>query len=368
MNRFHKKLQQLKGQNRLRTLNAAQGIDLTSNDYLGMRGSTELRSAAIEAIEQGIDLGAAGSRLLRGHTHHHESLESYAADHFGAEKSLYFATGFQANLAIFQALPSRHDTIIFDELVHASSREGIHNSPAHSIKVAHNDLNAFEDALNRAHENRRESAIIWIAVESVYSMDGDIAPLEDLQNLAQKFDAYLIIDEAHATGVWGENGAGFAASLPQNNVITLHTCGKAVGVAGGLVCASAEIIDTLINTARGFIYSTAPPPLQAYLTQKSLEILAGEDGNHRRAALQKNITHMNAKSQILPIIIGEDAHALNVAQKLQNQGYDVRAIRPPTVPEGTSRLRISLSSNLTIDVLDQFQTALTKAMENKIAA
>jgi len=322
-----------------------------------MRDHPILRQTALTAIQNGIHLGAAGSRSLRGHTNEHQDLEAYAAQYFKSEKTLYFATGFQANLALFQALPSRHDTIIFDEYVHASTREGIRCSPAQSIKIKHNDINAFQDALKTAHKNRRTDGIIWIAVESLYSMDGDFAPLQQLQSLANQYDAYLIIDEAHSTGIYQ------SPIKPAPNIITIHTCGKAIGIAGGLICASTEIIDTLINTARGFIYSTAPPPLQALLTHKSLEILASADGDERRTKLMANIetikTHLpNAQSQIIPIILGDNDQALTSAKYLQTAGYDIRAIRPPTVPKGTARLRLSLSSNLDTKTLESFATEL----------
>lgn len=351
--RHIKALSALKQKEQYRTLKKAKGIDLTSNDYLGMREHSKLRRTAKKAIEDGIDLGAGGSRLLRGHTSYHEELEIYAAKHFDFEKSLYFATGFQANLALFQALPNRHDTIIYDELVHASTREGIHLSDAKSIKVRHNDLNTFEKTLRKAHENRRANSIIWIAVESLYSMDGDFAPLTELQTLAEQYEAFLIVDEAHSTGIYKSP----LKSKP--NIISLHTCGKAIGVAGGLVCASNTIIDTLINSARGFIYSTAPPPLQALLSQKSLEILSGFDGDKRRKSLMTNIalvkeTLPHTQSQIIPIIIGHNDEALALSNHLQKAGFDIRAIRPPTVPKNTARLRLSLSSTLDQETLKEF--------------
>ncbi len=360
MNRFQTKLKRLESQNRLRSLNLAQGIDLTSNDYLGMRGHSALRAAAIEALEAGMDIGSGGSRLLRGHTDAHAALEDYAADYFGFEKALYFATGFQANGAVFQALPNRHDVIIYDEFIHASAREAIHYSPARSIKIRHNDLNAFEDALQNEKSKKSTEGMIWVAVESVYSMDGDFAPITELQLLCHQYDAYCIVDEAHATGVY--------EPVRGENVVSIHTCGKAVGVAGGLVCASNEMISMLINTARGFIYSTAPMPLQAYLTQKSLEILASEEGDARRDRLNSRVQFMKANSQIVPVILGDDARAAQVAAALQREGFDVRAIRPPTVPEGTARLRISLSSELSEKDLKDFSDCLGNILEGKIAA
>ncbi|MCC7304966.1 MAG: aminotransferase class I/II-fold pyridoxal phosphate-dependent enzyme [Alphaproteobacteria bacterium] len=367
-NRFEKKLEELKNKNRLRTLSLPGGIDLTSNDYLGFRNHPVLRQAAIEALEGDMDLGAGGSRLLRGNTQAHRDLEEFAAPYFGCEKALYFSSGFAANQAIFATLPERHDVIIFDEFVHASMREAIQNSHAKSIKIPHNDLNAFEDALKRA---RDDAEMIWIAVESVYSMDGDLAPLEELYALARKYDAVLVVDEAHGTGVFGESGKGLSEGFSYENLITLHTCGKALGVAGGLVCGPAAIIDTLINRARGFIYSTAPMPLQAYLVHKALELAQAEPG--RRQRLFELRDHANqllgteSPSQIIPVIIGTDAQALSVAAALQKAGFDVRAIRPPTVPEGTARLRVSLNCNLTEKILDDFAAVLVPLLRKEAA-
>ena len=370
MKNFQDTLRQLKEKGRLRSLSLPAGIDLTSNDYLGLAGSDVLRSAAIEFLQNDGEIGSGGSRLLRGHTATHAALEDFAADYFAVPKCLYFSSGFQANAAIFQALPGRHDTIIFDEFVHASAREGIQNSHARHIKAKHNDLDSFEDALKKAEGQK------WIAVESVYSMDGDIAPLGELYTLAEQYDAFLIIDEAHGTGVMGPNGKGFSEELVfkhgYGRIMTLHTCGKAIGVAGGLICAAEEIIDTLINTARGFIYSTAPLPLQAYLVQKSLEWIASEEGQKARAQLKALSLKVQEffggpGTHIVPIILGSDDEAVEVAAVLQEKGYDIRAIRPPTVPEGTARLRLSLSAALEEKTLENFAMALDEITRKKVA-
>lgn len=400
MSRFQKKLAQLKSQNRLRSLKFPSGVDLSSNDYLGFKDHPILKQAALNAIENGMPLGSGGSRLLRGHTEEHQNLEDFAAKHYGCGKALYFANGFLANYSLLTTLPQRHDVVLYDALVHASVRDGIQAGTAKSVKIPHNDLNEFESALKRFRDG---AETIWIAVESVYSMDGDFAPLQELHALAETYGAMLIIDEAHGTGVWGKTGKGVSETLlrkpspsaansaaphkplfplPQGeevslaersdaretgegiqsqpeNIITLHTAGKALGVAGGIVCASAEIIDTLINTARPFIYSTAPPPLQAYLTHKALELSASEIGKAKRADLHKLCAYTKSQiggngSQIVPIIFGDDEKAVEAAQILQDSGFDIRAIRPPTVPEGTARLRLSLNAGLSEETLSDF--------------
>ena len=361
MKKFQTKLKQLKDKNRFRSLSLPAGIDLTSNDYLGLAGHSQLRAAAIQFLQGGGVIGAGGSRLLRGHTKAHADLEDFAADYFVAPKCLYFSTGFQANSTIFQTLPSRHDAIIFDEYIHASAREGIQNSYAQHKRVTHNDMEAYEEALQSVKAQQKGQ--IWIAVESVYSMDGDIAPLYELYVLAEKYDAILVIDEAHGTGVFGPTGKGVSEELiaahGYERIITLHTCGKAMGVAGGLICGSEEVIDMMINAARGFIYSTASLPLQAFLVQKALELIASEEGQWRREKLNRLCKKAQQffggpGAHIVPIIIGDDDECLDIAKILQQKGYDIRAIRPPTVAEGTARLRLSLSADLDEAVLEQF--------------
>jgi 8-amino-7-oxononanoate synthase len=364
MNEFQDILKGLQDGKRYRELRLPCGVDLTSNDYLGMAQEPFLKQAAIEFLNGGADIGAAGSRLLRGHTQAHESLESFAARYFLSESALYFSTGFQANYAILSTLPGRGDIILYDSLVHASMRDGIRASLAKAYKFTHNDVNALENLLKKFHKQAQK---IWIAVESVYSMDGDCAPLTEIYYLARRYNAYVIVDEAHASGIYGRHGRGLMYDAAEKNgyerIITLHTCGKAIGVAGGLVCASRSVVEYLVNFSRPFIYSTAPMPLQAYLVQKSLEFLDSEEGQKRReklfslCAVGKDLFG-GYGTQIIPIILGEDEKAVRVAAALQDQGYDIRAIRPPSVPEGTARLRLSLSSLTDKDVLQSLANDL----------
>jgi 8-amino-7-oxononanoate synthase len=351
MVRFEKQLDVLKTKGRHRSLVLPNGIDLTSNDYLGLARSDVLRQAAMDYFERGGDVGAAGSRLLRGHREEHAWLEIKAAQFFQSPAALYFSNGFAANLSIFAALCGRQDVIIYDEFLHASARDGIAQSHAKPVRVTHNNLQQFEDSLKRAASDRRVDGQVWVAVESVYSMDGDAAPLDVLFDLAEMYDAWLIVDEAHATGVIGDKGRGVAYRYGYDRLVSLHTCGKALGVAGGLVCGSVEIIDVLINAARPFIYSTAPMPVQAVLVEKAIEIVGSAEGDVRRELLRRRCVQAQNLfgadgSQIVPIVIGADSKAVEIAQFVKAQGYDVRAVRPPTVPEGTARLRVSLSSDL----------------------
>jgi len=360
MTNFFQLLNDLKDKGRYRSLNLPAGIDLTSNDYLGFAADDVLRDAALSYLQEGGTIGAAGSRLLRGHCEEHAALEDYAARFFTAPKCLYLGSGFQANTTLFQTLSSRHDVIIYDEFVHASAREGIQNSHAMHIKVQHNDAQGFEDACKKLRETCKGQ--LWIAVESLYSMDGDVAPLEDLFEIAARYDAMLVVDEAHAVGAMGQDGKGLAFDVYDafpEYLITLHTCGKALGVAGAVMCASEDVIDVMINKARGFIYSTAPMPLQAHLVQKALEVIGSDEGQKRRDHLKILAEHAQqlfggAGSYIVPIMIGDDERSIHVAQNLQQKGWDIRAIRPPTVPEGTARLRLSLSARLEPEQLENF--------------
>ncbi len=366
---YQKRLSQLKDESRYRSLTLPGGIDLTSNDYLGMASHPALRRAAIDALEGGIDIGAAGSRLLRGHTQAHFELEDYAAKHFSAPNSLYFSSGFMANYALLTALPERADVVLYDAWVHASTREGIRAIDAKAYKFFHNDLNALEEMLRRYRDVAKR---IWITIESVYSMDGDFAPLDEIYDLAERYDAIIIIDEAHGTGVYGKGGRGMSFSLVEKygyeRLIILHTCGKAIGVAGGLVCASSDVIEFLINTSRPFIYSTAVMPVQSIVVKKALEILVSDEGDVRRERLFSLCARAKgyfsgAGSQIIPIMLYDEKMTIFVAGALQNEGFDIRAIRPPTVPKNGSRLRLSLSSELEDATLDTFFECYSEIMK-----
>jgi len=372
MDRFAAEIERLKAEHSYRTLRPASGLDFTSNDYLGLAAHPALREAAKKALDEYGIVGAGGSRLLRGHHPLHAELETRGAIFFSCEKTLYFGSGYLANLALFSTLTGRRDAMVFDENIHASMKEGIHASRAERYRARHNDVSSFEENLKKAREANHQS--IWIAVESLYSMDGDFAPLQELATLARKYDARLIVDEAHATGTFGKTGRGLSEDLDAVNAIAVHTCGKALGVAGALVCGSASTIDFLINKARPFIYSTAPPPMLAACLIRALELI-DEEPERRQTLLDrvrfaheklKAITRCaleNSGSQIIPIILDEDERALKIASELQSSGFDVRAIRPPTVPQGTSRLRISINALHSEDNIAELSNALDRAME-----
>jgi 8-amino-7-oxononanoate synthase len=362
--RWHAELERLQLSHGHRALASARGVDFTSNDYLGLSRHPALREALIAALDRDGIVGAGGSRLLRGQHEEHAKLEAFAAAFFGVEKALYFGSGFLANFALFTTLLERHDAVVVDERVHASVKEGAHASAAKRYRARHNDLQAFEAELKRAREDGART--LFVAVESVYSMDGDVAPLAQLSHLARRFDATLIVDEAHATGVLGPRGRGLTDGLERT--ITLHTCGKALGVAGALVCASADVIDYLINRARPFIYSTAPPPCLAACVLRALKLIDEEPWRRERVLELARLAHAElnpglpfAGSPIIPVIIGDDEAALSVAERVQAAGYDVRAIRPPTVPEGTARLRVSINAGHTEEQIRAMAAAVRAA-------
>lgn len=368
---FAAPLAALAARGRLRALMPRAGHDFASNDYLGLSGDPAIAQAVAEAIGRGVPVGSGGSRLLRGNAPEHEALERQAAAHFGAEAALFFANGFVANMALLATLPQRGDLIVADALVHASAHDGIRQSKAGHVFAAHNDPQAFADAITQ-WRGQGSAGRPWIAVETVYSMDGDIAPVAALADVAARHDAMLLLDEAHATGVFGPGGRGVGAALEgQANVVTLHTCGKALGVEGAIVCGPRGVIDWLVNRARPFIFSTAPSPLMAVAVGAALDRVAAADD--RRAALMALRDHAgrvicdplglpHSPTQILPIIIGEDKRTMAVAAAVQAAGFDVRGIRPPTVAPGTSRLRISLTLNVDAAVVDALGDALKEAL------
>jgi 8-amino-7-oxononanoate synthase len=372
---MHEKLErdllELAGRGRLRALHVPSGIDFTSNDYLGLADSDLLRQAAVDALARGVPIGSGGSRLLRGNHPEHEALESEAAAYFGAESALYFGSGYVANFAIFSTLPQRGDLIVHDELIHASVHEGIRRGRAECIAAPHNNIDAFDTAIVRWRAAGGKGRP-WLSVESLYSMDGDSPNLAELFAVADRHDAMVVIDEAHATGVLGPQGRGLAASFEgRDNAITLHTCGKALGTVGGLILAPRVVRDFLVNRARPFIFATAPSPMIAAVTRVALEISRTNPVRREQLArlvqfagseLRRRCNVEPSGSQILPVVVGADHAAVELAAALQRKGFDIRAIRPPTVPEGTARLRIALTLNVDETIVADLFAALAEDM------
>ncbi len=364
-------LNALREKGRIRSLQRYSGIDFGSNDYLGFANNPELKAAAVEAMRTGA-LSSSASRLLPGHHAEHLAAEKKFAGFTGAEAALLFNSGYDANMALLTTLPTRHDYIFYDERSHASIYDGVHSSLAKSRRFAHNSA----DDLSRLFAHREPaSGQIFVVFESVYSMDGDIANVTELAEVANEHDAILIVDEAHATGVLGEHGEGMVTSAigREPNIITLHTCGKALAAAGAFVAASRLVTEYLVNKARPFIYTTALPPivpLQIINAVGKLESNGAslvqklrERSIFVRSRLRESLRQWIVPESTTPIIsigIGADADAVRAARVLVERGFVVPAVRPPTVPEGTARLRMNISLRHTDEELNHAVEAIAE--------
>ncbi len=339
-----------------RTLRPPSGIDLCSNDYLGLANHPLLKQRMADAVlAEGA--GSTGSRLLRGERTGFSCVEEKFARFKGTEKSLYFSSGYLANLAVLTTFAEAGDVIFSDERNHASLIDGARLSRARRVVFPHNDVAALGRMLREDIGEGQK----FVVVESLFSMDGDQAPLENYTALCATAGAALIVDEAHAVGVYGAHGQGSAGEV----FLSINTAGKAMGVSGAFVAGSADVIESLIQRARPFIFSTAAPPAIAAALAASLEVIASEP--ERRERLLERARYLRGRlglegdSPIVPVVIGENDRAVAVALELQAAGFDVRAIRPPTVPPGTARLRVTVNQGLSEEVLDRFVTALEAA-------
>jgi 8-amino-7-oxononanoate synthase len=348
----------------LRRLRPPQGIDLTSNDYLGLSRHPLVEERMIDAIRAD-GCGSTGSRLLRGERDSFSELERAFADFKGTERSLYFSSGYLANLAVLTTFAEAGDVIASDQRNHASLIDGIRLSAARRVVFPHHDLDALARILDAPRDGHA-----FVVVESLFSMDGDLAPLAAYASLCRPRGALLIVDEAHAVGVYGERGSGVieAAGVENDVLLSVNTAGKALGVAGAFVAGPAWAVEYLVQRARPFIFSTAPPPAVAGALAASLSLVKTEP--HRRSRLLHLAQHLRARlgdervvvpagnSQIVPVIVGGNDRAMAVAGAMQAHGFDVRAVRPPTVPRGTARLRVAVNTTLDEPTLDRFATLL----------
>ncbi len=345
-------------------------IDFSSNDYLGLARDAALRQRIEKAYLihcQGdtYRLGATGSRLLTGHSALHEALETQLADFHQAEAALLFNSGYDANLGILPAVTRKTDLILYDELIHASLHDAMKLCDAQAVAFRHNDLAALE-ALLQTHQPTQKG-VIFIVVESIYSMDGDACPLVELTQLAEKYQAYIYVDEAHSTGILGKHGEGLAQALGVQDKIwaRLHTFGKAIGAHGAVVVGNATLKNYLLNYARSLIYTTSLPThtliaiQQVYLylqTHGNFYIKQLNERIHffKEYAQQLNLGHLlDSDSPIQICITPTNQRARQLAQMLQTSGFDVRAILSPTVPAGQERLRICLHAYNTNEEIKQ---------------
>ena len=376
----------------LRQVDTAQGprieiggrtlLNFSSNDYLGMANHPALKEAAIKAIEE-FGAGAGASRLICGSLAPFHELEEALADFKRTEAALTFSTGYATAIGTICALLGKDEIIIIDKLVHASIVDAAKLSGAKLRVFAHNDLNDLEDKLKWAktiiehptpaiqHRTR-----VLIVTESIFSMDGDAAPLREIVTLKEKHGAWLMVDEAHATGVIGENGRGLADKLELGGQIEIQmgTLGKALGASGGYICGSRTLIDYLVNRARSFIFSTAPVPAAAAAATAAVQFIKSSDGETRRNRLQSRVKEFHSsfvlcpspiQGAILPIIIGDESNAVAAATKLREQDIFVPAIRYPTVARGKARLRVSLTASHSADDVSTLIRALEQVVNRK---
>lgn len=348
-------LEKLRARDELRALEIPAGINLCSNDYLALSARPELRDAVLEAIVSGARMASSGSRLLSGQAREWDQLENEFAAFAGSDAALFFTSGYAANAGLLSSIAGKNDIIFSDALNHASLIDGIRLSGAQKFIYRHGDLNGLEVLLraNTASPGRK-----YIVTESVFSMEGDFAPLAEICALADRFGAAVVVDEAHAIGVFGPEGRGRVSELGLTDRVFagVFPCGKALASAGAFVCGSSALREFLINRARTFIFNTALPPY--FAAQIAAALGLARDADAARSHLMNMATGFRdelrlagidigaSASQIVPVIVGENAAAIRSAQLLNEAGFAVRAIRPPTVPEGSARLRISITCAL----------------------
>ncbi len=343
-------------------------VNFSSNDYLGLSRDEALVNAACEATRRH-GAGSGASRLISGTLPPHHALEEKIAEWKGTQAALSFANGYATAIGVLGAFLTKGDVVILDKLCHASLIDGARQSGATLRVYPHNDLNKLEDLLRHYRERLAGSSRLIVVTESIFSMDGDRAPLPEIINLVEQHHALLLLDEAHAVGILGSGGQGLAEELDIQDRVTFQmgTLGKAIGSGGGYVAASRSWIDLLLNKARPFIYSTAPPPAQAAASLCGIEVIASSRGEALRNRLWSNISRLaellgkKPSSAIMPVILGTNEAALNASLALLEAGYLAPAIRFPTVPRGSARLRITLSAEHTAESIEGLHKNLLKS-------
>ncbi len=353
-----------------RRLQIGGGVSLSSNDYLGLAAHPRVKQRMAEAVLRD-GAGSTGSRLLSGHRENFIRLERRFARWKGTESSLFLGSGYLANLAALATIPEAGDVVFSDELNHASLIDGLRLSRASKEVFAHKDVYELSRLIERSETKGQK----FLVTESIFSMDGDEAPLNEYAELCRATDTALIVDEAHAVGVMGAKGSGLIeeTGIGQEVFLSINPAGKALGVGGALLAGPHWAIDYLVQRARSLIFSTAPPPAMADGLEAALDVIYDQPELRtrllnlsvrlREALIERGMNVPAGCSQIIPVIIGDSAQAVDVAETLQVQGYDVRAIRPPSVATGTSRLRLSVNIDLDEDTILDFSLALAEALE-----
>jgi 8-amino-7-oxononanoate synthase len=357
-------LDDLRGKGRYRSFRPPAGIDFTSNDYLGYAGG---RSPATPPSD--LPRSGAASRLLRGHHPVWDEVESLLAEWHGAEAALVMTSGYAANEGLIATVAEPGDWVAVDELSHACIIDGLRVARPRKFLFRHNDLNHLEDGLKAEATKRPEGRELFVVTESLFSMDGDTAPLREIADLCGRFSAHLIVDEAHSTGCFGPRGSGCvdAAGVRDRVLATVHTGGKALGLPGAYVCGSKLLKEYLTNTCRHLIFTTAlPPAVGAWWWDQIPRVRADDAGRRQlrenaaafRGALTRHGIAPAGRDYVVPVVVGQDEPSVRAATELQRLGYDVRAIRPPTVPAGTCRLRVSVHADHDPAVLSQLADAI----------
>jgi len=353
--------------------NGRRLLNFSSNDYLGLANHPTLKEAAAQALEK-FGAGAGASRLICGSLAPFHELEETLATFKSTEAALTFSTGYAAAVGTITALLGKDDIIIVDKLVHACIVDAAKLSGAKLRVFAHNDLNDLEDILQWADKNKsaigNRQSVSLIVTESVFSMDGDHAPLNEIVTLKEKFGAWLMVDEAHATAIYGKNRRGMTEALGVSDRIEIQmgTLGKALGASGGYICGSRALIDYLINRARSFIFSTAPVPAAAAAAQAAIQLVQSRNGESLNEQLWSRVAEFKSAirspksastSAIIPLLVGDETEAVETASILRGQGFFVPAIRYPTVARGAARLRVTLTAAHSAADVATFANALT---------
>ena len=363
--RFTAELAELRSAGLLRQMRLPQGIDFVSNDYLGLAEDPRLLGAARGALEH-VPAGSGGSRLLRGHHGVFEALEDRLASFCGTQAALLFSSGYAANIGLLQAIVTADDVVVSDERNHASLIDGMRLAKATTIVYPHQNLGALEDALRKPRSGRAV-----VVTESVFSMDGDATPLVAIADLADQYGAALIVDEAHATGLYGHRGSGRVEELGLRDRVlaTVHTGGKSLGSGGAWVAGSRALCDLLVNRSRACIFSTAPIPGLCALLDAGVDVVINEPRRrvevHRKSALLRRALadrgiEAGGDGPIVPIIAGSNEAALALQSGLMAAGFDVRAIRPPSVAPGSARLRVTVRYPVSDTDLGRFAAELVR--------
>jgi 8-amino-7-oxononanoate synthase len=353
-------------QNLLRSLAQPTGIDFLSNNYLGLAQNPTLRKRLIDFLSTSDSFSSTGSRLVSGNSAFIEDSEAFIATAFGAEAALFFGSGYLANLGVISAFKSASTEFFSDKYNHASIIDALYLSKSPVKIFKHNNLNHLEDLLLNSKAARK-----IIVTETIFSMEGDRAPLDELAQLAQRFDAYLIIDEAHSTGLAGPKVLALSTNILRDKVVSIHPCGKALGAYGAFICSSKVLRDYFINRARTFIFATAPAPLLIAHCRFAVELLMAEAQHYE--ALKENIllsqTYFqklglpHSASHIVPLIVGPSQKALNLAAFLQKAGIACSAIRYPSVQKDSARLRLTIKSFHSQSDIELLVTLLQEAQD-----